>query len=275
MSKNQFLFAFLCFGLFAVSCNSDKQHTPEELTGWENFAFPEVIFSNHAEGTKGWEIYSRIVPDPVDFIQQHALRVAQIIFWTADDQALPDVQTIQYDFVDQDGVSWKWGDPPHVGIGYTSRWVESFWEQNGQSDSAILFETRGILYHELLHVYQAQPRGVGVYANGPGPDLINEFWIFTEGLADGVRAYAGFLPPGNRRLGGSWRDGYQTTGFFLKWLTTKDSDFLRKFNYTAYHFERWSFDIAMEYIFGEGTTTDTLWRQYQLYLVGLQGASEQ
>ena len=267
-----FSLALLSLAFLVASCeNADNEHTPQnELTGWENFAFPTVIFNNHAEGTKGWEIYSRIVPDPIDFIQQHALRVAQIIFWSNDCVALPHVETITYDFVDQPGVSWKWGDPPHVGIGYTSRWVESFWEQNGRCDSAMLFETRGILYHELLHVYQAQPRGVGVYADGPA----QEFWIFTEGLADAVRFYAGFLPITNRRVGGSWRDGYQTTGFFLHWLTARDPDFLRRFNYTAYHFETWGFDIAMAYIFGEGTTTDALWRQYQLYLIGLQGASE-
>jgi len=254
------LLLLLCLALTA------KTQPPSPLPEWENFAFPTVVFNNRAEGTEGWATYQRVIPDPVAFIRQHALSLAQIIFWSANDEALPDVRLITYNFEDEDGISAKWGEPPNVGIWYSSRWVE----QNSSSDSAMLYETRGVLYHELLHVYQAQPRGCGNYGNGPGPNLENEFWIFTEGLADAVRYHAGFFPESRRTLGGKWRDGYGVTGFFLQWLTTKDPDFLRKFHKTAYDFEAWSFDAAMQSIFGPEVTTDSLWREYQLFLISLQ-----
>lgn len=61
-------------------------------------------------------------------------------------------------------------------------------------------------------------------------------------------------------------DGYRTTGFFLDWLTSKDPDFIRKFNKTGFDINPWSFDKAMQSIFGEGVTTDSLWEEYQQFL---------
>jgi hypothetical protein len=70
----------------------------------------------------------------------------------------------------------------------------------------------------------------------------------------------------NRKPGGHWMDGYQTTGFFLQWLTCKDPDFLRKFNYSTRVVIPWSFDKAMKYVFGEKSSVDGLWQEYQAFL---------
>ena len=261
MNSKSITLLVACFALLCMSTQCRKENPP---TGWENFNYPEVVFTNKAEGTEGWRIYERIIPNPEVFIQEHALRVAQTLYFSDKDPNIPDIQKIIYDFENKDGISAKAGDPPTIHIFYSSRWVEQIYNRDGEE--ATLYETRGVLYHELVHGYQAQPRGCGVYADGPK----YEFWIFTEGLADAVRFHHGFFPESDRRPGGSWRDGYRRTGYFLQWLTTKDPDFLRKFNKTGVDFDVWSFDAAMQYIFGADVTTDKLWEEYQDFLIALQ-----
>ena len=53
---------------------------------------------------------------------------------------------------------------------------------------------------------------------------------------------------------------------FLEWLTTKDKDFLRKFNKSALEVIPWSFDGAIKHILGNQYSIDGLWNQYQEFL---------
>lgn len=248
MKKLLIFLAFVPLGLGA-----QKWSDPE----MDNFLYPEVNFINKAPQTRGWAIYDSIVPDPKAFIQQHARWVAHTLYWSDKDN-IPRIEKINYSFEDRDGISAKSGGVPQVGIFYSSRWVERSMRENGPD--RVLFETRGVLYHELTHAYQANPRGAGTYRQG------DEYWVFTEGLADAVRAHNGFFDFGTRRPGGHWMDGYRTTGFFLEWLTSKDPDFIRKFNKTALELDPWSFDAAMQTIFGRQVTTDSLWEEYQQFL---------
>lgn len=123
------------------------------------------------------------------------------------------------------------------------------------------YETRGVLYHELVHAYQFEPKGIGTYSTN------REFWASIEGLADAVRAHAGFFDiEARRKPGGHWLDGYQTTGFFIQWLTTKDPDAIRKLHLTVRDIEVWSFDKAMKSMFGPESSIESLWEEYQEYL---------
>lgn len=231
-----------------------------ESRDWSRFHYPEVDFINQAEHTEGWTIYQRIVPDPEAFIRQHALWVAQTLYFSAAD-SMPEVKKIRYSFEDREGISAKGGRPPEISIFYSSQWVEKSEATEG-GDDRVLYETRGVLYHELTHAYQLEPQGIGGYKQG------TEFWAFIEGMADAVRYECGFFPVSSRKPGGHWMDGYRTTGFFLQWLTAKDPDFLRKFNRTTLEVIPWSFDKAMQQVFGEGVTTDSLWAEYQAFLAG-------
>jgi hypothetical protein len=82
-------------------------------------------------------------------------------------------------------------------------------------------------------------------------------------MADAVRAHNGYFPAANRKPGGHWLDGYQTTGFFLEWLTTKDADFLRKFNQSALTVIPWGFDEAIQQVLGQSYSVEKLWEEYQ------------
>lgn len=250
---------FIVLSLIPFTLAGQKWSDPE----MDNFVYPEVNFENKAPDTRGWEIYDSIVPNPVAFIQQHARWVAHTLYWN-DRDPIPRVEKINYRFEDTDGISAKSGGAPVIGIFYSSRWVEHSMRKWGAHN--VLFETRGVLYHELTHAYQSHPQGAGRYRGPSKERKADEYWVFTEGLADAVRSHHGFFDFNTRRPGGHWMDGYRTTGFFLQWLTQKDPDFIRKFNKTGFDINPWSFDNAMQSIFGETVTTDDLWEEYQQFL---------
>jgi hypothetical protein len=183
--------------------------------------------------------------------------VLKTLYWSEND-SIPGVRTINYSLRDVEGISAKSGGVPEISIFYSSRWVEKAGADGG--DDKILFETRGVLLHELTHGYQLEPKGAGKYGDH------GEYWTFIEGMADAVRVHNGGFAPSKGKPGGSWRDGYQRTGYFLEWLTTKDPDFLRKFNKTALDVVPWGFDKALKHVLGQEHSVDALWSEYQEYL---------
>ncbi|MGI6073096.1 MAG: basic secretory protein-like protein [Fermentimonas sp.] len=251
MKKVYLLFTLMLL----ISCNSTHITTKNgKETNWNSFNLPNIIFVNHAQGTEGWEIYNRIVPNPEKLISESIIGVVKTLYWTPYD-SIPNVKNIHYTFEDKKGISAKGGSVPNIHIFYSSRWVEQSAKNGG--DDRVLYETEGVLYHELVHGFQLEPQGIGSYGTN------KVFFAFIEGMADAVRAHNGYFPPENRRPGGHWLDGYQTTGFFLQWLTTKDPDFLRKFNHSALEVVPWSFDGAIKHIFGNEYCIEGLWEEYQ------------
>lgn len=226
------------------------------VTDWEDFRYPAVDFEVLAPETKGAAIYADLVQDPDTYLKYHVRKVAEILFYTAKD-TMNDVQTIHYTLKDYDGVSAKSGNPPAIYIEYSTRHIE---KSANESLYKLDFETRGVLYHELVHAYQFEPKGIGSYSTN------KEFWACIEGMADAVRAESGFFDMSTRKPGGNWMDGYRTTGFFIQWLKTKDPDAIRKFHLTVRDLDVWSFDKAIKCIFGEESGIESMWNEYQAFL---------
>lgn len=223
---------------------------------WENFRYPDVNFEVLDPKTEGAAIYAGLVQDPDAYIRYHARKVAEILFYTAQD-TMNDVQKINYTLKDYDGVSAKSGNPANTSIVYSTQHIE---KSANESLYKLDFETRGVLYHELVHAYQFEPKGIGSYSTN------KTFWACIEGLADAVRAQAGYFDMSTRKPGGNWMDGYRTTGFFIQWLTTKDPDAIRKFHETVRDLDEWSFDKAMKRMFGKDASIEGLWNEYQAFL---------
>ena len=104
----------------------------------------------------------------------------------------------------------------------------------------------GMVIHELTHVVQSYPKGVG--------------WI-TEGIADYIR-YFKYEPkptPPKINAKASYKDGYKTSATFLAWIEkTKDREIIRKLNqllrtggYKEELFKEWT-----------GSDLDTLWKEF-------------
>lgn len=237
-------------------------HEPIAIeAAWADYNPGTVDFEITTPDAPGADIYKRIIPEPEKYITDNARRVLQTLYFSPDD-SIPQIDTIKYVVRDFDGISYKSGGGNKVRIDYSTNWIEKSFADN---DTAKLdYETRGVIYHELTHAYQLEPKGCGHY-DGKSP-----FWAFIEGTADGVRVACGCFEQDfaskDRPRGGNWMDGYRKTGYFLYWLQlNKDKDFIKKFNRTALEVEPWSFDAAMKHILGdkEENSIENLWNEYQ------------
>ena len=242
------MFLFVCVACLltnAAACTTSDNPQPDQtITVWDRYNVGSVLFEDKAPETAGSDIYRRIIPRPESYIKEQARTVLATLY-TSPKDSIPRVYQIHYTLEDIEGVSAKSG-----GNGYVS----------------IIYSTRGVLLHELTHAYQLEPQGVGSYGDS------STFRAFIEGMADAVRiANGGFEGPSARPKGGSYMDGYRTTGYFLVWLRDhKDAEFLRKFNRSALEVVPWSFDGAVKHILGQDCNIDQLWREYQIAVGDIQ-----
>lgn len=265
MKKKHFIYyACLAIGLCACAVNAQKraEATPN---AWKNYNAGTVVFEDKAPGTKGSEIYHRIIPNAEDYIKTQARDVLATLYFSPQDSITP-VRKIHYTLEDIQGISAKDGGGGEVTIFYSTRHIEQSFAEN--DTAKLFFETRGVLLHELTHAYQLEPQGIGSYGTN------RVFWAFIEGMADAVRvANGGFNGPDARPKGGNYMDGYRTAGYFFVWLRdNKDPDFLRKFNRSTLEVVPWSFDGAIKHILGEEYTIDDLWHEYQVAVGDIQAS---
>jgi hypothetical protein len=151
----------------------------------------------------------------------------------------------------------------NVGVAYTITeasemhvdhdYVSDFASNNSHADT--VQEMMGVLLHETVHLYQ----NYGEFHTG-------------EGMADWVRVRVGRYKPGRCGRGGTWMDGYTTTGCFFSWLTGPSV-------YNTWHHPHNDLDLGYKInkVLGEqgasgvpelfkqtfGDDVDTLWNQYQ------------
>jgi len=103
----------------------------------------------------------------------------------------------------------------------------------------------GMVIHELTHVVQSYPKGVG--------------WI-TEGIADYIRNYKyEAKQPGKVKAKASYKDGYKTAATFLAWIEkSKDKDIIRKLN-EALRTGTYKDELFKEWA---GSDVDALWKEF-------------
>ena len=212
-----------------------------------------VTFTDYAPKSKGSAIYHSLIPQPEPYIRSVAREVMRCLYFSPSD-SIPSVDNLLYELRDADGISWADVDEGRTSITYTTNHIEKSF---AHLDTArVDFETRGVLLHELTHIFQLSPQGLGYQGAG---------WELIEGVADAVRvACGGFHGEQDRPKGGSYHDGYRHIGYFFNWLRqTKDPDFIRKINRSCLDVVPWSWDAAMSYALGPGNTIDALWQEYQ------------
>lgn len=226
-------------------------NSPEK---WKAFQLPTVNFKTPYPGSIGTMLYNAIVKDPAILIEVESRKVLDKLYFSPEDTNIPKRNEIEYKLDNYDGISAFYSGGNGSGIVLSNQYVESYYKQNGAKK--LVEENRGVLAHELTHSFQLSPKGVGDYSNPI-------FHACIEGMADAVRVLNGYFTDADRPKGGSYKDSYRYTGFFIAWLVkNKDKDFLRKFNMSTQYLEVWSFDGAIKYALGQGYNVDDLWNEY-------------
>lgn len=229
-------------------------HTEDPYAAWKNFESPEILFIDLAED-KGSKLYDVLVQDKIAYLKWHALEICTYLYFNDRDERFP-VNTIEYFLEPMPGeVSYKGGSSPKINIHYSTDWIQ---KSANESLLKLSLETRGVLFHEMVHAFQLEPQGIPAYSQG------NMSWAAIEGLADAVRTVAGYHDYATRNTNGSLMSGYQTTGFFCYWLTqTQDKDAIRNINASMRTINPWSWDAALKYALGEDANEQTLWALYK------------
>ncbi len=247
---------FVAAGPVVAETKSEVKVKPLKVKKWKKYDVGEIIFEDKAPQTEGSKIYHSLVPKPEDYIAGCAREVLATLYFSPEDKVTP-VEKLYYTIEDRDGISAKSGGNGRVKVYYSTRHIENSYKKSG--DEKVLFETRGVLLHELTHAYQLEPQGIGTYGTN------KTFWVFIEGMADAVRvANGGFYGEQDRPKGGHYTKGYRYAGYFFVWIRDNyDPDFLRKFNLSTLDIVPWSFDGAIKSILGEQYDIESLWLEYQ------------
>lgn len=245
--------------LFTTTLFAEGNDRPlQRGTSWDDFVYPTVTVVDKDNGTsQGSQLVKRIIPDLEGFIKDIAKGVCQKLY--KDVNEVPHFEELVFELEHREGVAYKAGNPPRITINLSTQYLENQHAQSG--DEAILYEIAGVNWHELTHAYQHVPQNAGDYNSG------TEFFGFIEGSADAVRILAGYHSTRKPYPGGSWNDGYTTTGFFIEWIQNSyDADFLYKLNQSCLTIDPWNYEEACQQILGK--SVQLLWDEYQWFLQG-------
>ncbi|WP_108807785.1 basic secretory protein-like protein [Aquimarina spinulae] len=228
---------------------------------WGNdFLTPRVEFRDFDGSTIGSQVFNQVIPNAESYMKQRCLDVAKILYRNSADA--PKFRLLKFNLKNEDFVAHKFGDGDQMTIEVSTQHLAKIYRDSGNNSQVIKDEIDGILFHEVTHGYNYSPTTGGTY-DGSSP-----FWAYTEGIADGVRIYAGFHQTRTPNVNDSrkWLGGYTTTGFFLQYVTLKyDKNFIYKFNKAAKELgNSWSFDNAFKDILGKGV--ETVWNEYKNYI---------
>jgi len=228
----------------------------------KKYSNPVIIINVEDQKHLGAQVFNESVPSPEAFILECVNDVVGNLF--SQDQLkrgeFQDVDTITFSVKSMKAKAAKGGNFEHIKIGFSQEYIAEKYESDGKSDEEILFELKGVLYHELTHGYQYTPKKAGGYKKG------TDHFSIIEGVADFVRIDLGQHKRG-RKAGGHWTDGYTTTGYFLEYLSKKyGEDFIFQFNQSAEELEKWTWDQGLSWTIGETVSVKELWEEYQLQI---------
>eukprot|EP00262_Sarcandra_glabra_P010383 TRINITY_DN25647_c0_g1_i1.p1 TRINITY_DN25647_c0_g1~~TRINITY_DN25647_c0_g1_i1.p1 ORF type:complete len:225 (+),score=3.22 TRINITY_DN25647_c0_g1_i1:57-731(+) len=192
--------------------------------------------TNNAIGTSGGTRFENEIGVPYT---TQTLGSASTFIWQTFRQSEADRKNVQRVpvFIDQmGGVAYTRNDEIHVSDSYIAGYTGD-----------VRTEITGVLYHEMVHVWQWN-------GNGGAPGGL------IEGIADFVRLKAGYAPshwrgPGQ---GDRWDEGYDVTARFLDYCNSLKDGFVADLNSrmrTGYS-DNFFVDIL-------GKSVDQLWSDYK------------
>ena len=169
---------------------------------------------------------------------------------------IPQINTLWIDLKDMPGVahtSTTSEDAKKKRITLSSQYFHSVFKGGNSEDtsaSLLLKELKGVMVHEMVHVFQHDGQG------SADPGLI-------EGIADYIRLKANYAPVHwTKNKTRPWNAGYEVTAYFLLWVTMRgkgNGGFVQQLNDTLSN-NKWE-ETLFEKL--TGSSLDTLWKEYQ------------
>lgn len=218
----------------------------QDTESWDDFQYPVIDFRIEEPDSqaKDFKLY---VPDLEDLIKKEALSVSKLLYDSPTD--VPPLDSIIYTVCKFEGLAGKGGEKPTVIFVFGSQYFATLVDSTLTKEE-IRQEIVGVMVHEMCHAYQLDCKYEG------------DGWSVIEGIADAVRYLEGYVDPARQKVGGSWQDGYKTTGFFMVWIMqNKDPDFLKKVNQSLGENYDWHWDENIQKITGQ--SIESLWQEYQ------------
>jgi hypothetical protein len=214
-------------GLFSPRCSPTVTVTVEDAAGLQPFSSRVPVSSIPA-------LFAQIARNNCAMLYKSASEVP-VSFTTAN-----------LVFRNMDGVAFAGGNTVTI----STRHIQNV-ANNGQD---VVREVLGVMYHEITHLYQNNDRD--------GSPRAPELGGTIEGVADFTRYVAGYKTYANRRKGGTWSAGYDTTAFFLEYLNRTYVDFGYRFNQSlrSNDGQTWSPAVFQQLT---GKDVNTLWIEYQ------------
>lgn len=206
---------------------------------------PEIEIRNLDAGGNG-KLFDQAMPKAKDDVRAIILKICEILYSHPSQMDVGPKKLI-ISIEDKPGVAWAGGTPQEGHITITSQHLRNY-QNSGQP---LRQEILGILYHELTHIYQLDDNRYG------------EIGYLIEGMADAIRFKVGYHDRTAVTKGGTWKDGYGTTGHFLVWIDEhKHNGFLKELNRSLSPFDgvTWTEDMFKKIT---GSDVNTLWKEYQ------------
>ncbi|MDA3853226.1 MAG: basic secretory protein-like protein [Bacteroidales bacterium] len=247
------------FSLFTILllCQCTRKARP---TYYSN---PIVTISIEDTLQKGYQIFAQQVSDPEHLIRASADSVLKKLYTLVELSSgnFQDIDTITLALKAFDGIAYKSGDPHHITVSFSTKYIAQKHKEEGMKADEILFELMGVLYHELTHGYQYSPNNAGGYASK------TDHFSLVEGMADFVRIDLN-QHKRPRKTGGHWNDGYTTTGYFLSYLQEiNGDDFICRLNRSAQTLENWNWSDGLSWALNKEVSTEELWADYQAHII--------
>ncbi|GLJ24737.1 hypothetical protein SUGI_0472890 [Cryptomeria japonica] len=195
------------------------------------------VFSNHAQGTSGGNRFDQEIGQSGAFeIMDSSTRFIWNTFHQQSAADRKNVDRVALIVESMDGVAYTSADEIHLSADYV-----------GNYGGDVKAEIRGVLYHEMTHVWQWNGQG-----KAPGG--------LIEGIADYVRLTAGLAPSHWVKPGGGdkWDQGYDVTALFLQYCDSIRSGFVADIN--AKMASGWDLGFFNDLT---GKSVDQLWSDYK------------
>lgn len=262
MKKSFFFIIFVALMITVAGCKensvapvTETTPPPSETSVWDSFALPAISFENEDIAGNG-KYFSIYLANPDSVEKAISIKVCKLLYKQPSE--VVKVSRVKVTLRDEGGVAYttSLGAATEKNMVISGQYFKGLID-GGMSKAAITNEIVGVMTHESTHIFQSDNN----YGEKNG-------WSAIEGIADCVRYLAGVDKITRRHPGGTWLDGYTTTGFFIAWLQEKkDPDFLYNFNkYVGQHKTDFTWEAATWKLLNKSVTD--LWSEYQSAISG-------